>query len=93
MSLSDAQTAYARDRLAHAGLGERTSLHIQDYRDVTGRYDGIASIEMFEAVGERYWPAYFNAVRQALKPGARACIRLQGEEDSLRTGAQRLLGK
>jgi len=50
-------------------------LHIQDYRDVTGRYDGVASIEMFEAVGERYWPAYFRAVRHALMPGARACIQ------------------
>ncbi len=41
----------------------------------TGRFDGIASIEMFEAVGERYWPAYFRAVHDALAPGARACIQ------------------
>ena len=75
VSLSDAQTAFARDRIARAGLAERASLHIRDYRDVGGRYDGIASIEMFEAVGERYWPAFFRAVRQALKPGARACIQ------------------
>jgi cyclopropane-fatty-acyl-phospholipid synthase len=75
VSLSDAQTAYARERVARAGLSERVDLRIQDYRDVGGHYDGIASIEMFEAVGERYWPAFFRTVRQALKPGARACIQ------------------
>jgi len=75
VSLSDAQTVYARDRVASAGLAERADLRIQDYRDVRDRYDGVASIEMFEAVGERYWPAFFRAVRLALKPGARACIQ------------------
>ena len=44
-------------------------MRIQDYRDVRGRFDGVASIEMFEAVGERWWPAYFRAVRDALAPG------------------------
>lgn len=75
VSLSEAQTAYARARMTRAGCADRVSLRIQDYRDVTGRYDGVASIEMFEAVGERYWPAFFQAVRRALKPGARACIQ------------------
>jgi cyclopropane-fatty-acyl-phospholipid synthase len=75
VSLSAAQTAYARGRLARAGCTDRVSLRLQDYRDVSGRYDGVASIEMFEAVGERYWPAFFDTVRRALKPGARACIQ------------------
>jgi cyclopropane-fatty-acyl-phospholipid synthase len=75
VSLSDAQTAYARARLDRAGLATRTDLRIQDYRDVRTRYDGVASIEMFEAVGERYWPAYFRAVRKALASGGRACIQ------------------
>jgi cyclopropane-fatty-acyl-phospholipid synthase len=75
ISLSDAQTAYARERLARAGLAEHSTLRLQDYRDVRGTYDGIASIEMFEAVGERYWPAYFRTVRAALRPGGRACIQ------------------
>jgi cyclopropane-fatty-acyl-phospholipid synthase len=75
ISLSDAQTAYARARLAAAGLATRADLRVQDYRDVNGRFDGIASIEMFEAVGQRYWPAYFRAVRAGLAPGARACIQ------------------
>jgi cyclopropane-fatty-acyl-phospholipid synthase len=75
VSLSEAQTAFARQRIARAGYTERVQLHLQDYRDVTGHFDGVASIEMFEAVGERYWPAYFGAVRRALKPGARACVQ------------------
>ena len=49
---------------------------LQDYRDETGVYDGIASIEMFEAVGERYWPVYFKTVRDRLKPGANATLQI-----------------
>jgi cyclopropane-fatty-acyl-phospholipid synthase len=75
VSLSDQQSAYARLRIARAGLADRVEFRIQDYRDVTGQFDGIASIEMFEAVGERYWPIYFQAVRGALKPGARAALQ------------------
>ena len=75
VSLSQAQTAYARERLASAGLCDRVELRIEDYRDVTGRFDGIASIEMFEAVGERYWPAYFRILRDALRPGACAVVQ------------------
>jgi cyclopropane-fatty-acyl-phospholipid synthase len=75
ISLSDAQTAHARERLAAAGLTSSADLRLQDYRDVDAAYDGIASIEMFEAVGERYWPLFFQTVRRALNPGARACIQ------------------
>ncbi|HEV2040052.1 MAG TPA: cyclopropane-fatty-acyl-phospholipid synthase family protein [Casimicrobiaceae bacterium] len=75
VSLSDAQTAYARERVAAMGPQSNIDFCIKDYRDVAGQFDGIASIEMFEAVGERYWPAYFRAVREALKPGARACVQ------------------
>ena len=57
ISLSDAQTTWARARLAAAGMADHADLRIQDYRNVAGTFDGIASIEMFEAVGERYWPA------------------------------------
>ena len=75
ISLSDAQTAYARARLGNAGLQADVDFRIQDYRDVEGKFDGVASIEMFEAVGERYWPAFFRTLREALKPGARACVQ------------------
>jgi cyclopropane-fatty-acyl-phospholipid synthase len=75
LSLSDAQTAYARERIARAGLADRVEFRIEDYRDARGTYDGVASIEMFEAVGERYWRAYFDAIRAALGAGGRACIQ------------------
>jgi len=75
VSLSDAQTAFARERVARAGLGDRVELRVQDYRDERGVYDGVVSIEMFEAVGERWWPAYFAKLRDALRPGGRACIQ------------------
>jgi len=75
ISLSDAQTTWARARLAAAGMADHADLRIQDYRNVAGTFDGIASIEMFEAVGERYWPAYFRSVHAALRTGARACVQ------------------
>jgi cyclopropane-fatty-acyl-phospholipid synthase len=75
ISLSDAQTEYAHARIAQCGLLDQVELRLQDYRDVSGRFDGIASIEMFEAVGERYWPAFFGRVRRALRPGARAAVQ------------------
>ena len=49
--------------------------HLRDYRDETGTYDGVASIEMFEAVGEKWWPTYFDTVRRVLAPGGRASIQ------------------
>src|SRR6185369_10286680 len=75
LSLSHAQTAYARERVARAGVADRVEFHLRDYRDERGRYDAVASIEMIEAVGERWWPTYFRAVRSALVPGGRACIQ------------------
>jgi len=75
LSLSDAQTEYARERIARAGLADRVTLRIEDYRDHRGSYDGVASIEMFEAVGEQWWPAWFRAVRNALPSGGRAAVQ------------------
>jgi cyclopropane-fatty-acyl-phospholipid synthase len=75
LSLSEAQTAHARERIARAGLAGRVTFRVQDYRDERDRYDGVASIEMFEAVGEKWWPTYFRTVRDALVPGGRACIQ------------------
>ncbi|HEX7642866.1 MAG TPA: cyclopropane-fatty-acyl-phospholipid synthase family protein [Burkholderiaceae bacterium] len=75
LTLSTEQLAYARSRLERAGLERHADLRLQDYRDLTGSFDGVASIEMFEAVGEAYWPQYFSCVGRALKPGGRACIQ------------------
>jgi cyclopropane-fatty-acyl-phospholipid synthase len=75
LTLSTEQLAYAKQRLADAGLTERTDLQLCDYRDSDGQYDAIASIEMFEAVGEAYWPSYFECIARNLKPGGRACVQ------------------
>lgn len=72
ITLSKAQLAYARTRLAHAANAD---LRLIDYRDVTGSFDRIVSIEMIEAVGERYWPTYFEAVRARLAPAGIAVIQ------------------
>ena len=76
LTISPAQLDYARKRMFDAGLSERVELKLQDYRDERGCYDGVASIEMFEAVGERWWPTYFTQVRDRLKPGASAGIQV-----------------
>ncbi len=76
LTISQAQYDYAQDRIARADLSDRVTLKLQDYRDETGTYDGIASIEMFEAVGEKYWPTYFDTVRERLKPGANATLQI-----------------
>ncbi len=76
LTLSREQHDFARARLANAGLGDRAEIVIRDYRDECGIYDAIASIEMFEAVGERYWPTYFATVRERLKAGGRASIQM-----------------
>ena len=75
ITLSPAQLEYARKRLADAGLSDRVELSYTDYRDIDGQYDHVVSIEMYEAVGERFWPAYFRAIRDVLKPGGRAVIQ------------------
>jgi cyclopropane-fatty-acyl-phospholipid synthase len=76
LTISKEQLAYAQQRIARAGLQDRVTLKLQDYRDETGAYDGVASIEMFEAVGERYWPTYFDTIRRCLKPGKSATLQI-----------------
>ena len=76
LTISQAQYDYAVDRISRAGLSDRVEFKLQDYRDERGRYDGIASIEMFEAVGEAYWPTYFNTLRNCLKPGKNATLQI-----------------
>jgi len=76
LTLSNEQLAYARQRLADAGL--QADLRYQDYRELARDhepYDAVVSIEMFEAVGRAYWPDFFHTVHAALKPGGKACIQ------------------
>ena len=75
ITLSDAQLAWATERVQREGLLGQVDLSICDYRDIQGQFDHIISIEMFEAVGLRHWPGYFDVVRDRLKPGGRAVIQ------------------
>ena len=76
LTISEEQFRYARERIEKAGLSGSVDFKLQDYRDEQGTYDGIASIEMFEAVGEKYWPVYFETVRDRLKPGKTATLQI-----------------
>jgi len=76
LTISQEQFNYAQERIAKAGLSDRVTFKLQDYRDETESYDGIASIEMFEAVGEKYWPVYFDTLHQRLKPGRAATLQI-----------------
>ncbi len=76
LTISEEQINYARDRIEKAGLSDVVDFKLQDYRDEQGLYDGIASVEMFEAVGEQYWPVYFDTLRNRLKPGKAATLQI-----------------
>ena len=76
ITISEEQLAYAKARMERAGLADRVDIRIQDYRDVEGQFDKVASIEMFEAVGERHWSTYFGKIADVLKPGGRAALQI-----------------
>ncbi len=77
VTISPSQKGYADAR-----LGGRADIHLEDYRDVRGRFDNIVSIEMIEAVGERYWPDYFDTLRSRLADGGRALVQAITVPDS-----------
>ena len=76
ITISPAQLDYAQKRIFEAGLTERVTLELRDYRAQEGQFDHVASIEMFEAVGEQYWPVYFDTLRERLKPGGTANLQI-----------------
>lgn len=75
VTLSPAQLDFARARMKNAGLEHRVSLSLTDYRDIGGEYDHVVSIEMFEAVGERYWETYFRVLQARLRAGGTALLQ------------------
>jgi cyclopropane-fatty-acyl-phospholipid synthase len=83
ITLSARQLEWARERIGRAGLSGRATFELRDYRDLRGRFDAIVSIEMFEAVGERYWPSYFRTLRERLQPGGRALVQTITIEEGL----------
>ena len=72
--MSKEQLKFAGERLQKQGFAEKVDLRLQDYRDVEGTFDRIASIEMFEAVGESHWPSYFDMLRERLAPMRDTCV-------------------
>jgi cyclopropane-fatty-acyl-phospholipid synthase len=83
ITISPAQYDFARQRLFERGLAERAEIRLIDYRDVEGQFDRVASIEMFEAVGEAYWPTYFGKIHDVLSPGGRAGLQIITIRDEL----------
>jgi len=83
LTLSEEQKAYAERRLEAAGLGGRCSIELTDYRDVEGVFDAVASVEMVEAVGRDYWPAYLESIARVLKPGGRAALQFISIRETL----------
>lgn len=83
ITLSPSQKAYAEARLFQAGLAERVDVRLMDYRDLRGAFDSVVSVEMFEAVGEAYWPVYFSQVADLLKPGGHAALQVITIRDDL----------
>lgn len=76
ITISKEQHAHACRRVHEEGLADRVEIRLCDYRDVPGRFDRIASIEMFEAVGEAFWPVYFRKIRDRLDPGGVAGLQV-----------------
>lgn len=76
ITISDAQHQWAARRVREEGLDGMVDVRLEDYRDVRGTFDGVASIEMFEAVGERYWRRFFECVHDRLADGGRAALQV-----------------
>lgn len=81
ITLSEEQLHWSRERLQQAGLAERSDISLTDYRDLLKQYDGVVSIEMFEAVGEQYWDTYFSTLNKCLKPDGTAVLQVISIED------------
>ena len=83
ITLSQEQLNFARQRAQRGGFAAQARFELTDYRDQTGTFDHIVSIEMFEAVGMRYWPQYFRTLSQRLKPGGRAALQIITIDESV----------
>jgi cyclopropane-fatty-acyl-phospholipid synthase len=75
ITLSAEQQRLAQERVATAGLSDRVTIELKDYREVEGRYDAVVSVEMIEAVGYRFWPTYFTTLDRLVSPGGRVAIQ------------------
>ena len=84
LTLSPAQRQFARQRMQLAGLEQQVNIELRDYRDLAGdQFDHVVSVEMFEAVGERWWPSYFETVQRLLAPAGKAVVQCITIRDDL----------
>ncbi len=83
LTISPSQRDWALERMQAEGLSEKVDIKLQDYRDHEGQYDGVASIEMFEAVGEAYWAKYFAKLADVMKSGGKAALQIITIADDL----------
>ena len=86
LTLSKEQKAWAEARIAAAGLTEKVEIRLQDYRDTAEPFDAVASVEMVEAVGQRWWPAYLDCIARNLQPGGRAALQFISMDDAIFDG-------
>jgi cyclopropane-fatty-acyl-phospholipid synthase len=83
LTLSEEQKAWADQRIREAGLSDKVEIRLQDYRETEEQFDAIASVEMVEAVGQRWWPAYLDCIARNLRPGGRAALQFISMEHRL----------
>jgi cyclopropane-fatty-acyl-phospholipid synthase len=83
LTLSTEQKAWAERRIAEQGLSGRIEIRLQDYRETAEQFDAIASVEMVEAVGQRWWGAYLDCIARNLRPGGRAALQFIGMDHRL----------
>jgi cyclopropane-fatty-acyl-phospholipid synthase len=75
LTLSKEQKAWAEEKIAAAGFSDKIEIRLQDYRNTAEQFDAVASVEMVEAVGERWWGIYLDSIARNLKPGGRAALQ------------------
>ena len=86
LTLSTEQKSWAEAKIGEAGLSSQIEIRLQDYRDTAEQFDAVASVEMVEAVGQRWWPAYLDCIARNLKPGGRAALQFIGIDHEIFEG-------
>jgi cyclopropane-fatty-acyl-phospholipid synthase len=83
LTLSREQKAWAEEKIAAAGLFDKIEIRLADYRDTAETFDAVASVEMVEAVGQRWWPAYLDCIARNLRAGGRAALQYISMRDEI----------
>jgi len=81
LTISSEQAELAEERIAKAGFADRADVQLRDYRDATGEYDSVVSVEMIEAVGANHWDEYFSTIDRVLVPGGRVGLQAILQDD------------